>query len=189
MKELEEKIVKDGITFGDDVLIVAGFLNHNIEINLLRKMAKEVRNHFNTKIDRILTVEASGIPFATAIAMEYNCDMLFAKKTMSSNLAGNILSTRIFSYTHKTESNLVINKDYVKKGERVLIVDDFLAKGNASLALLELAKQAGLEVVGFSMCIEKEYQGGGKALRDLGYDCFSLASIKSMKDGKIVFNN
>lgn len=188
MKELEERIKSDALILGHDVLIVAGFLNHNIDIELLKRMAKEVKKHFNTKIDRILTVEASGIPFATAIAMEYGCDIMFAKKTMSSNLVGNVLVTKIYSYTHQTESNLVINKDYVNKGERVLLVDDFLALGNASLALLELAKKAELDVVGFSVCVEKEYQGGGNKLRELGYDVYSLASIKHMEKNKIEFN-
>ena len=188
MKELEERIKNSGIVLDNDVLVVAHFLNHNVDINLLKKMAKDVKKHFNTKIDRILTVEASGIPFATAVAMEYGCDMLFAKKTKTSNLSDDILRTRIFSYTHQEESNLVIAKNCVNKGERILIVDDFMATGNASLALLDLAKQAGLEVVGFSVCVEKEYQQGGNEIRKLGYDCYSLASIKKMKPGEIIFN-
>ena len=188
MKDVEERIKKTGLIFDNDVLVVAHFLNHNVDIKLLKKMANEVKKHFDTKIDRILTVEASGIPFATAIAMEYGCDMLFAKKTKTSNLPDNVLSTKIFSYTHKEESNLVIAKNYVNEGERVLIVDDFMATGNASLALLELAKKAKLDVVGFSVCVEKEYQGGGNKIRKLGYDCYSLASIKKMANGEIEFN-
>ena len=188
MKELEERIKNSGIVLDNDVLVVANFLNHNVDTKLLKKMALDVKNHFNTKIDRIITVEASGIPFATAIAMEYDCDMLFAKKTQTSNLKDDILKTRIYSYTHKIESNLVISKNCVNKGEKVLIVDDFMATGNASLALLDLCDQAGLEVVGFAVCVEKEYQQGGNKIRNLGYDCYSLASIKEMKDGNIIFN-
>ena len=188
MRELEEKILKEGVILENDVLVVGRFLNQNVDVALLKHMAQEVKKHFNTNIDRILTVEASGIPFATAIALEYGCDMLFAKKTASSNLKGNIIKTKIKSYTRDTETNLILNEDYVNRGERVLIVDDFLALGNASLALLDLARQAGLNVVGFSICVEKEFQNGGNKIRDLGYDCFSLASIKYMDNEKIIFN-
>ena len=188
MNELENKILKDGIILDNDVLVVGRFLNQNIDITLLKDMAKEVKKHFNTKVDRILTIEASGIPFATAVAMEYGCDMIFAKKSLSSNVIGNIAVTTVKSFTKKTETNLILNKDYVNHDERVLIVDDFLANGNAAKSLLELAKQADLNVVGFSFCVEKEYQNGGNELRKLGYDCYSLASVKHMEKGKIIFN-
>ena len=187
MRELEEKILKDGKVLDNDILVVGAFLNQNIDIALLKSMAKEVRSHFDTKVDKVLTVEASGLPFATAVAMEYGCDMIFAKKSMTSNLSGNIAKASLSSYTHKNEVNIVLNKDYVKPKDRVLIVDDFLALGNAFKALLELANSAEMEVVGFSACVEKEYQNGGNQLREMGYDVFSLAKIKSMKEKKIVF--
>ena len=188
MKELQDKILKDGVILGNDILVVGRFLNQNVDIHLLKHMAEEVKKHFNCHVDRVLTAEASGIPFATAVAMEYGCDMLFAKKTVSSNLSGNIVKTTIKSYTRNTETTLILNKDYVNPGEKVLIVDDFLALGSASTALLDLAKKASLDVVGFSFCVEKKYQNGGNKLRELGYDCFSLASIEYMDKEKIMFN-
>ena len=188
MRALEEKILKDGVILGNDILVVGRFLNQNIDVSLLKEMVRDVKKHFDTHIDRVLTVEASGIPFATAVALEYGCDMIFAKKSLSSNLSGNIIKTTVKSYTRNKIFDLSINKDYVNRGERVLIVDDFLAEGNAAMALLDLAKQAELEVVGFSFCVEKEFQNGGKKIRDLGYDCYSLASIKKMNKDEIIFN-
>lgn len=187
MKELEEKILKDGKILDNDILVVGAFLNQNIDINLLKSMAKEVKAHFDVKVDKVLTVEASGLPFATAIAMEYGCDMIFAKKSLTSNVKGNVVSAPLKSFTHKNEVNIFINKDYVKPKDKVLIVDDFLALGNACMALLDLSRQADLDVVGFSVCVEKEYQDGGNKLREMGYDVFSLARIKSMDKNKIVF--
>ncbi len=187
MRELEKMIIEDGKLLDGDVLIVGNFLNQNIDIKLLRKMAKEVHDHFNTKVDKIMTIEASGLPFATAIALEYDCDMIFAKKSATTNLSGNVYKSGAFSYTHQQDFEIFVNGDYLKKGDNVLIVDDFLACGNAFNALLDIANQAKLNVIGFASEIEKVYQNGGKKLRDLGYDVFSLAMIEAMENGKIIF--
>lgn len=187
MKELEQKILEDGKLLEGDILVVGSFLNQNVDINLLTAMAKDVKKHFDVKVDKVLTIEASGLPFATAVAIEYGCDMVFAKKSATSNLSGNIIKAHLVSYTHKNEVEIFVNKDYLNEGENILIVDDFLAYGNAFMGLLDIAKAAGQNIVGFAAEIEKEYQNGGNKLRELGYDVYSLARIKDMSNGKIIF--
>ena len=187
MKELEEKILKDGIILPGDILKVGSFLNQRIDIKLLSAMAKEVKKHFGDNVDKIFTIEASGIPLATAVALEYEKDMIFAKKAKTANTSGEMISAKVDSYTHHNTVEIFTNKEYFKANERILIVDDFLALGNALAALIELVNKAGAKVVGAAVSIEKEYQNGGNKLRDKGYDIFSLAKIKYMDDKKIEF--
>ena len=188
MKALEERIIKDGKILSGDVLNVGSFINQMVDTDLLKLMAKEVKRLFsNYKIDKILSIEASGLPFATAVGMELNVNVVFAKKSKTSNLSGSLVSATVESYTHHETNCIFITKDYISENENVLIVDDFLAKGNALKGLIEIIKECKGNVVGAAIEIEKEYQGGGDELRALGYKIESLAMIKEMKENKIIF--
>ena len=188
MKELEDKILQCGEILPGDILKVGSFLNQRIDVGLLRSMAKEVKNHFTQPVDKILTIEASGLPLATAVSLEYQKDMVFAKKAKTANTSGNIISAQVASYTHHNTVEIITNKEYFNPEDRVLIVDDFLAYGNAIKALMDLVRQAGAVVVGAAVSIEKEYQNGGNELRTEGYDVFSLAKIAFMDDKSIRFD-
>lgn len=189
MRELEKKIIEFGEILPGDILKVGSFLNQQIDVKLLTDMAKEVKNHFSTKVDKILTIEASGLPLATAVAIEYQEPMIFAKKGKTSNLSGNIIKSSVHSYTHNNDVEIFTNKDYFNSNENVLIVDDFLAHGSAVKALIDLVKQANAKVVGIACSIEKEYQNGGNELRAQGIDVFSLAKIEYMDDKSIRFKD
>lgn len=188
MKLLEDKILLDGKVLPGNVLKVDGFLNHQMDVELLSRLAKEIYNHFkDCSVNKILTVEASGIGLACLTAQFFNCKLLVAKKNKSSNISDNFYSAKVYSYTHKTENNVIVSKEYLNSSDNVLIVDDFLANGCACLGLIGVVKQAGGKVVGISSAIEKTYQGGYDKLTALGYDVYSLARIKEMVDGKITF--
>ena len=187
MKELEERILKEGIVLKGDVLKVGSFINQRVDINLLKNMAKEVKRLFNCEITKVLTIEASGLPFATAIGLELGVDIVFAKKSKTSNVSGEIVSATVESYTHNQTNLIYINKDYITRDDKVLIADDFLANGNALMGLIELVEKCGGKVVGAAIEIEKCYQKGGDRIRSLGYRVESLASIKEMMENKIVF--
>lgn len=186
MKELEERILKDGIVLDNDVLNVGSFLNQKVDINLLYKQAEVVKEHFSG-VTKVLTIEASGLPFATLISHLYNCEMVFAKKNKSSNISGEVLTTTVKSYTKGKEFTICVNKEYLKASDNVLIVDDFLATGAALNSLIELCNKANCNIIGCAVQIEKEYQNGGKVLRDKGYDVLSLAQIKEIRGNKIIF--
>ena len=188
MKELENKILECGEILPGDILKVGSFLNQRVDVKLLTNMAREVKKHFKN-VDKIFTIEASGIPFATAVAIEYQKDMIFAKKGMTSNLSGNIIKAKVESYTHHNTVEIFSNKEYFKEGENILIVDDFLALGNSLKALIDLVKQANANLVGAAICIEKEYQNGGNELRAQNIDVFSLAKIEYMGDNTIKFKD
>lgn len=188
MKELEERIVKDGIILKGDILKVGNFLNQQIDSKLLKHMALEVTKYFEVgSVTKVLTIEASGIAFATAVAMEYDVPFVFAKKSVSSNVSGELYVTSVASYTHGTTFNVTVPKDYIKEGDQILIVDDFLACGNALKGLIDICNQAKANVVGCAIEIEKAYQNGGNELRNLGYKIVSLAQISEMIDGIIKF--
>lgn len=188
MKELEERIVKDGIILKGDILKVGSFLNQQIDTHLLKDMAIEVTKFFEKgTVTKVLTIEASGIAFATAVALEYDVPFVFAKKSVSSNVSGELYTSSVVSYTHNTTFNVSVPIDYLKKEDRVLIVDDFLANGNALKGLIDIVNQSGATVVGCAIEIEKTYQNGGNELRDLGYKVVSLAQIAEMIDGNIKF--
>ncbi len=189
MKELENKIIEYGEILPGDILKVGSFLNQRIDVKLLTSMAKEIKNHFTGRVDKILTIEASGLPLAAAVAIEYQRDMIFAKKDKTSNLAGNIIKSQVTSYTHHNTVEIFTIKDYFSKGDNVLIVDDFLAYGNALKALIDLVGKAEANVVGAAVCIEKEYQNGGNELRAQGIDVFSLAKIEYMDEKSIKFKD
>ena len=187
MKELEERILKDGQILDGDVLKVGSFLNQQIDTNLLRNMAKEVKRLFPEAITKVLTIEASGIAFATAIGLELNVPVVFAKKSKTSNVSGDLVSSEVKSFTHNNTSLIYINKDYITRDDKVLIADDFLALGNALKGLIEIVEKCGGMVVGAAIEIEKCYQEGGDRIRSLGYRIESLAKIVEMTENKIVF--
>lgn len=188
MKLLEDKILNEGKILNGDILKVDCFLNHQMDVAFLSLLGKEIYNHFkDCNINKILTVEASGIGLACLTAQYFNCKVLVAKKHKSLNISNDIYYSKVFSFTHKTENLIMVSKEYLNKDDRILIVDDFLANGNACLGLIDIVKQAGAEVKGISSAIEKTYQGGYDKLVSLGYDVYSLARIAEMKDGKLTF--
>lgn len=188
MKYLEQKIINEGKVLDGDVLKVDGFLNHLMDVNCLNNLAKEIYENFkDLKINKILTVESSGIGLACLTAQYFNCPVLVAKKHKSSNISNNVYCAKVYSFTHKTENTIVVSKEYLNANDKILIVDDFLANGNACIGLIDVVKQAGGEVLGISCAVEKTYQGGYQKLCDMGYRVKSLARIKEMNNGQVYF--
>jgi xanthine phosphoribosyltransferase len=192
MKLLEERIRRDGIVREGNVLKVDSFLNHQMDIALFEEMAKEWKRLFAGKpINKILTIEASGIGIAAIVAREFGVPVVFAKKSMSINLDQNNYSTKIQSFTHGRVYDVILSKKYLTAEDHVLIIDDFMANGCAMLGLLELTKEAGATVEGIGIAVEKGFQEGGKIIRGMGYQVESLAIIESMDaaTGEIVFRD
>ncbi len=188
MKLLEERILRDGKVYPGEVLKVGGFLNHLIDDGLLEEIGKDIYAHFRDKnVNKLITIEASGIAIACYAARHFHAPVLFAKKSKTANISSDCYTTEVVSYTHGGKSTVFVEKEYLRAGDRVLIIDDFLAHGEAMRGLIELVGQAGAELVGCAAAIEKGFQGGGDALRAKGVDLYSLAVIDSMADGKIVF--
>lgn len=191
MKELEERIAKDGTVKPGDVLKVDSFLNHQCDIILFDHMGAEWARLFAGKqVDKILTIEASGIGIACCAAHHFNnVPVVFAKKTQSINLDGEQYNTKIYSFTKQKTFDVIVGKRFLTKGEHVLIVDDFLANGKALQGLIEICDQAGVIIEGIGIAIEKGFQDGGEKLREAGYDLQSLAIVQSMdpETGKVVF--
>ena len=188
MRLLEERIRKDGQLFPGDILKVDSFLNHQMDIDLLNEIGKEFyRLYQDCEVNKILTIEASGIGIACITAQYFHCPVLFAKKTKTKNIAAAVYKTEVKSYTHGTTYDVIVSKDFLKAGDRVLIIDDFLAEGNALAGLVDLCRQAGAEVAGCGIAIEKAFQPGGARLRDAGVRVESLAMIDSMDSGVIKF--
>jgi xanthine phosphoribosyltransferase len=165
------------------------FLNHQIDVDLLCEIGKEFRKIFDSeKINKIVTIEASGIGIACVAAQYFSVPVVFAKKNKTANVAGGVYTTVVHSYTHNTDHKVCVSKSYLGKGDRVLIIDDFLANGSALNALIELCRQSGAEIAGAGIVIEKAYQEGGKLIRDRGIRVESLARVASMSDdGSIEF--
>lgn len=181
MNFLEERILKDGVIREGNVLKVDSFLNHQIDISLLEQMGAEFKKRFADKeITKILTIEASGIGIACIIARYFNVPVLFAKKTQSINIDGDKYSADVESFTHKCLNHVFVSKRYLSSSDKVLIIDDFLARGAALLGLTEIVRQAGAEVVGIGIAIEKGFQDGGKIIRDKGFHLESLAIVDAM---------
>jgi xanthine phosphoribosyltransferase len=190
MDLLKQRIVKDGKVFPGNILKVSGFLNHLIDSSLMKEIGKEVCRLFEgEKITKILTIEASGIAIACAVASELNVPVLFAKKHKSSNVADTVYCAQVKSYTHGNENTVVVEKEYLSADDRVLIVDDFLAHGEALRGLVSLVRQAGATLVGCVAAVEKGYQGGGDSIRAEGVRVESLAIIDEMSEDKIIFRN
>ena len=192
MKLLEERIQRDGIVREGNVLKVDSFINHQMDIPLFREMAKEWKRLFAGKpVNKVLTIEASGIGIAAVVASEFNVPVVFAKKSMSINLDYDNYETKIQSFTHKKIYNVIVSKKFLTAEDHVLIIDDFLANGCALMGLLDLAKEAGATVEGIGIAVEKGFQGGGDALRAEGYEVDSLAIVESMnpETGEITFRH
>lgn len=181
MKAVEDKIRAEGKIGEGDVLMVGSFLNQQMDIALLSEAGKEFYRLFGGEgVTKILTIEASGIGIACLAAQYFGVPVVFAKKSRTSNVAGDVYRAPVISYTHHTTADAIVAKEYLHKEDRVLLIDDFLAKGNALVALSEIVKQAGATLVGAGIVIEKQYQGGGDALRAEGMRVESLAKITAM---------
>ncbi|MCQ2383034.1 MAG: xanthine phosphoribosyltransferase [Clostridia bacterium] len=189
MKEFEEKVLKDGIVINDDILKVDNFLNHQIDVNLIMAMAKDVKEFFgDIKVDKVLTIEASGIAIAFAVAQAYNnVPVVFAKKSKSATVGDDVYATEIKSFTRNTVSRVTVCNKYLNKGENVLIVDDFLAEGNAAMGLMDLCNQACAKVTGYATAVEKEFQGGRLKIEEKGVKVYSAARVKGFKNNKPIF--
>ncbi|MBE6807527.1 MAG: xanthine phosphoribosyltransferase [Ruminococcaceae bacterium] len=181
MKLLEDRIRRDGKVAPGNVLRVDSFINHQMDILFMEKLAEEIRRRFTDKpVDKILTIEASGIAIATLVAQKFGVPLVSAKKSKSSNLPDNIYTCSVKSYTHGNVNSVLVTQDYLKAGENVLIIDDFLAHGEALKGLINLVEQAGGTVVGAGIVVEKAYQRGADALRASGLQVESLARVASM---------
>ncbi len=188
MKLLEERIIADGKVIGDDILKVDMFLNHQIDVNLLQEIGKEFKRRFDgCNINKILTIEASGIGIACITAQYFSVPVVFAKKGAHKNVGDNVYSTVVHSFTKGTDSLVAVSKDYIKKGDRILIIDDFLANGAAVSGLIDIIKQADAELEGVGIAIEKGFQPGRKVLEEKGARVESLAIIEKMGNGSITF--
>jgi xanthine phosphoribosyltransferase len=192
MELLKQRIRKDGVVKKGNVLKVDSFLNHQMDTQLFNEMGKEFKKLFAEKpINKILTIEASGIGIACVVAQHFQVPVVFAKKTQSINLDGDVYSSKIESFTHKRVYDVIVSKKFLNEDDHILIIDDFLANGCAVNGLLDIIEHAGATVEGIGIAIEKGQQIGGKLLRDRGYQVESLAIIDSMDDetGEIVFRN
>ena len=190
MKLLEDRIRKDGIIREGNVLKVDSFINHQMDIKLFEEMAKEWKRLFaDKKINKILTIEASGIGIPAIVEREFNVPVVFAKKSKSINLDDNNFSTKIQSFTHSKIYDVIVSKKFLSPEDHILIIDDFLANGCALLGLTDLVESAGATVEGIGIAIEKGFQQGGKIIREKGYQLESLAIVESMNaaDNTITF--
>jgi len=190
MKLLIDRIVNDGKVLSGEVLKVDSFLNHQLDVELLEELAKEWFERFkDCGVTKILTIESSGIALAALTARYFKVPAVFAKKAKSSNIGDELYSSKVVSYTRGQAYEVVVAKSYISKGDRVLLIDDFLAHGSALKVLINLVELGGATVVGAGVAIEKAFQNGGSDIRDLGYRVEALAKIKSMsRDGKIEFD-
>ena len=188
MKLLEERIKKDGIVKQGNVLKVDNFLNHQMDIALFNEMGKEFKRLFaDCKVNKILTIEASGIGIACIVAQYFDVPVVFAKKAQSINIDGDVYSTKIQSFTHQRVYDVIVSKKYLNPEDHILIIDDFLANGCALEGLIDLVQSAGATVEGIGIAIEKGFQQGGKLIRDRGIRLESLAIVDSMEGGELVF--
>ena len=190
MNFLEERILKDGMVRPGNVVKVDSFLNHQMDTVLIEEIAREFKRRFgDKKIDKVLTIEASGIGIAIMVAREFGVPMVFAKKTQSVNLDGDLYVAEVESFTHKNKNQVIVSKRYLNAGESVLVIDDFLANGCALQGLISIVESAGANVAGCGIVIEKGFQIGGRVIRNLGYQLESLAIIDAIdaETGSITF--
>ena len=190
MNFLEERILKDGIIKEGNVLKVDSFLNHQMDIDLFNEIGREFKKRFEGKeINKILTIEASGIGIACIAAQHFHVPVVFAKKSQSINLEGEMLVAEVESFTHKCKNNVIVAKKFLNPEDKVLIIDDFLANGCALQGLIQIVQSAGASVAGIGIVIEKGFQSGGRIIRNLGFQLESLAIIEKMNaaDGSVVF--
>ena len=192
MNFLEERIMKDGIVKSGNVLKVDSFLNHQMDVVLMEQIAREFKHRFGHKpIDKVLTIEASGIGIAIMVAREFGVPMVFAKKSKSINIDGDLYVAEVESFTHKNKNQVIVSKKFLHEGEHVLIIDDFLANGCALQGLISIVESADATVEGCGIVVEKGFQIGGRVIRNLGYHLESLAIVDAMdaETGAITFRN
>ena len=188
MQQLKDRIRREGKVLPGNIIKVDGFLNHRVDTRLMADIADEFAKFFDVEgITMVLTAEASGIALATICAQKYNVPMVFAKKAKSDNIEGGLYQSEIFSYTYKKKVTQILSKEWLTSSDRVLIVDDFMANGEAVRGLCDLVSQAGAELVGIGIAVEKGFQGGGDRLRDMGVNYRALAIIERADENGIVF--
>ena len=188
MKILKERILKDGKCYPGGILKVDKFINHQMDPNLMKDIAVEfIRRFASSNVNKILTIEASGIGIAVIAAQYFNVPVVFAKKSQSLNLDGDLYTSKVESFTHGRVYDVVVSKKFLHEDDNVLIIDDFLANGNALLGLIDIAGQAGARVAGIGIAVEKLFQGGGDMLRAKGYHIESLAMVESMSEDGLTF--
>lgn len=188
MELLQQRILSDGRVLPGGILKVDGFLNHQIDPALLYEMALELKRLYaGEEVTKVLTIEASGIAIAAMTGYVFGCPLVFAKKSKSKNISNDLYSVEVESFTHGNTNTVVVSKEYLKKEDRVLIIDDFLATGAALVGLKKLVELSGATLVGAGIAIEKVFQGGGDLLRSQGLRIESLARIASMENGKLIF--
>ena len=190
MKELKEKILNEGVALGTEIVKVDNFLNHRVDVKFLERIGQEFKNRFaDSEVTKILTVEASGIGVACLTAPYFDyAPVVFAKKAQPNTMNDGFYEADARSFTKGTVSKFRVAEKFLEKGDKVLIIDDFLAHGEASMALTDIVEQAGGEIVGIGAVIEKAFQGGSRKLRDKGYIVESLAVIEKIVDGEIFFS-
>ena len=192
MELLKERIRKDGKIKAGNVLKVDSFLNHQMDTDLFQEIGKEFKRRFSdVEINKILTIEASGIGIACVVAQQFHVPVVFAKKNQTKNIAGDVYTSKVESYTHGRTYDIIVSKEFLGKGDKVLLIDDFLANGKALEGLASLVKDSGAELVGAGIVIEKGFQVGGYLLRKQGIRLESLAIVESMDEesGEIVFRD
>ena len=188
MQELKDRILKEGRVLPGNIIKVDGFLNHRIDTGLMSNIADEFGKHFNMdEVTLILTAEASGIALATMVAQRFGKPLIYAKKAKSDNIEGGLYQSDIHSYTYKKKVTLLVSKEWFSEKEKVLIIDDFMANGEAMRGLCDIVSAAGAILVGIGCAVEKGFQGGGDRLRAAGYNLKSLAIIDSAEPGNVVF--
>lgn len=188
MQELKDRIVKEGRVLPGNIIKVDGFLNHRIDTELMNHIADEFGSHFNMdEVTLILTAEASGIALSAITAQRFKKPMIFAKKAKSDNIEGGLLKSDIFSYTYKKKVTLLVSKEWISPDDKILIIDDFMANGEAMRGLCDIVAASGATLVGIGCAVEKGFQGGGDRLRAAGVNLKSLAIIESAEPGNIVF--
>ena len=188
MEQLKERIRRDGKVLPGSIIKVDGFLNHRVDIRLMEELALEFAKYFDiSRITMVLTAEASGIALAAICAQRYGVPMVFAKKAKSDNIEGGLYQSEIFSYTYKKKVTQILSREWLTAGDRVLIIDDFMANGEAVRGLCDLVSQAGAELMGIGIAVEKGFQGGGDRLRAMDVNYHALAVIESADENGIVF--
>lgn len=188
MKKLEEKIIKEGKALDATILKVDSFLNHQVDVELMQEIGKEFAEHFKDRnITKVVTIESSGIAPATMVAMQLKVPLLFLKKQKPNTLQNEFLQTTVYSFTKGHSYELTVAKKYIEKEDKVLIIDDFLANGEAGLGAIRLMEEAGAKVEGVGIVIEKAFQPGRSKIEEKGYEVYSLARIKKLAKGLIEF--
>ena len=188
MQLLKDRIRKDGKIKEGNVLKVDSFLNHQMDVKLFQEIGKEFKRRFaDEEITKILTIEASGIGIACVAAEVFDVPVVFAKKTQTKNIAGDVYTTKVESFTHGRVYDIIVSKEFLGKGDKVLLIDDFLANGCALLGLIDIVKKSGATLEGAGIVIEKGFQNGGQKIRDMGVRLESLAIVDSMTDDSLTF--